>query len=188
MKAMKRIIAILLTVFMLFGTLSVIGTAADDAAENSIPQEVSNQLDEQTVSADEDAETPPTDYGTATDPETGEEHPILPSVEDQIPDDLDELVAVGEANERTEAESAEETPPAQTETAAPNLEDFAAEYDTSEVSDVDLSSCRILVSAAEDDIITEDAVLAELDGMYLMQFEDEDTAALAYMYYNDKAD
>ena len=44
-----------------------------------------------------------------------------------------------------------------------------------------------MVSADENDIITGDAVIAELDGLYLMQFEDEETTALAYMYYSDKA-
>ena len=201
LKTINRSIASILAVIMIIGSLSGMGAATNDSSEETIWQDEAIQQDElNTEDVEVETDLPIGAIGTAIDPSTGEEHPVLSSVEDIIPDNLDELVAVGAAaeaeltaqdepaTETAQEESAEETPPAQTETVAPSLEDFAAEYDTSEVSDVDLSSCRILVSADAGDIITEDAVLAKLDGMYLMQFEDEDTAALAYMYYNDKAD
>ena len=159
---MKRSVAFLLAALMLFACLSGVGMATDEISEDARVTET-----EETVE----------DFGTVVDLETGEEYLILSSVEDIIPEDDTEPIPVGAAVTK-ESEAAETC-----------LEDFAGAYDTTEIAGVDLSSCRILVAAEDaETIITEDAVIAELDGLYLMQFEDEDTAKLAYMYYNDNAD
>ncbi len=194
MKSMKRSIALLLVVLTLLGALSGIGAATNEVSEDTEQQDVIEQVDEIIVEASEsDAESPFEDFGTVIDPVTGEEHPILPSVDDIIPENLDELVAIGEASEANrddegESDTEADTSEDETEHTEICLDDFADQYDTSEVSEVDLSSNRIMVSADSSDIITEDAVIAELDGLYLMQFEDEETTALAYLYYNDNAD
>lgn len=92
---------------MLFGVLSGIGIAANDASESVDRQESAIQIDELLADTSEsDVDNQTEGFGIYVDPETGEEHPILSSV---------------------------------------------------------------------DDIITEDAVLSELDGLYLMQFDDVDT-------------
>ena len=162
MKELKRSVALLLAALMLFACMSGVGMATDEISEDTAQTETVEQV---------------SDFGTTVDPETGEEYPILSSVEDILPEEDSEPIPVGAA----EAE--------ESESGGTCLEDFAVAYDTTEIAGVDLSSCRILVAAEDaETIITEDAVIAELDGLYLMQFEDEDTAKLAYMYYNDMAD
>ena len=46
------------------------------------------------------------------------------------------------------------------------------------IGGVDLSARRIMASADVGDIITDNAVISELDGWYLMQFEDAETLRL----------
>ena len=162
MKFAKRTLATILAIVLLFSAMLPFGVLAS-----------SNELDTGQTEAEELTE----DFGTTVDPETGEEQPILSSVEDVLLAKDAEPIPIGTIK-------AEET-----ESTNTSLEDFVEAYDTTEIGSVDLSSCRILVAAEDaETIITEDAVIAELDGLYLMQFEDEDTAKLAYMYYNDNAD
>ena len=114
MKTINRSIASILAVIMIIGSLSGMGAATNDSSEETIWQDEAIQQDElNTEDVEVETDLPTGAIGTAIDPSTGEEHPVLSSVEDIIPDNLDELVAVGAA---AEAELTAQDEPA-TETA-----------------------------------------------------------------------
>ena len=70
MKSMKRSLAFLLAIFLLFGAMTGIGAATNEISSDT------GQQEEITVEASEtDADKPPDDFGTVTDA-SGEEHPI----------------------------------------------------------------------------------------------------------------
>ena len=66
------------------------------------------------------------------------------------------------------------------------LDDLADIYDISGPDAADFSSKRLLVESTEVyRLVESDAVLGRIDNLYLLQFESERDAKLAYAYFND---
>lgn len=74
---------------------------------------------------------------------------------------------------------------------AESLSDPYADIMASEsiLTGLDFSSKRILVATEDPTLITDPSVVvSEYNGVHLLQFDDEETAKKAYLYYYDKAD
>ena len=131
MKRTTRMAAVMLAAIMLLSVFSGIGAATNELSEDTGQQEVIKQTEELIVEASEsDAETPPEDFGTVIDPVTGEEHPIFPSVDDFIPENLDELIPVGGTagsaqDDEAGTESKADMPEDETKHNSVCLDDFA---------------------------------------------------------------
>lgn len=66
---------------------------------------------------------------------------------------------------------------------------FTEDFNPERYSFMDFSSKRLLVMTDDEDVIADsDVVISALDGVYLLQFEDEESTVKAYAYYADKAD
>ena len=66
---------------------------------------------------------------------------------------------------------------------------ISEDYDYSQFYALDFSSMRIMAAASDPDIFTEpDKIISSYNGIYLLQFDDVDTAIRAYAYYNLYAD
>lgn len=114
----------------------------------------------------------------AEDIETEEETETENPVENTTEDDTDA---------ETEIETEEETTEAEEETTVEDIYGMA-DYDFSSLSGIDFSSKRLLIETSNPSIFVEnESIISSYGDVYLIQYEDEETAMKAYAYYVDKA-
>mgnify|MGYP002626124972 CR=1 FL=1 len=209
MKTEHRILALLLTLIMILGCMPSWVLASDevgpaDTGQEQVFLEPVIEADEELPQLDSGEEPIPVEtepsLGTWTDPETGEEYPILSSVEDIIPEEIssgeeviedepaeddvvDEQIAEELPEDTSEAteENAEEDDAINTEAEVEDINEEASnEIEIpADIAELDFSSRRILVSGANE-AADRATVLASYEDVTLLQFDTEDAAMEAY--------
>ena len=217
MKTEHRILALILTLVVILGCMPSWVLASDevgsaDTGQEQVSLEPIIEADEELPQLDSGEEPIPVEtepsLGTWTDPETGEEYPILSSVEDIIPEEIssgeeaieDEPVEDEVADEQITEELPEDTSETTEENTkeddAINTETEAEVEDINEeasneieipdnIAEMDFSSRRILVSGANEDATDGATVLASYEDVTLLQFDTEDAAMEAYTIFSE---
>ena len=142
------------------------------------PEEVTESESEELKEeeTEEDTEVSTEEEGTTTDAET----------EDESESEKEDETEAEESESETETEAETEEP----ETEAPALFsgiDKDSVIDTYVLNTLDFSSKRLIVAWDADKILDPEHIVASYDGVFILQYEDEATAAYAFTYYYGKA-
>lgn len=163
-------------------------TAAETAEEPSVPAEKETAAEEEPAEEAETETTVEAETGTETETETeaaiADEEAEEETTASEEEETTEEAETTAEA-ETTEAETEEETEDSKEASDPYGMENF----DPASLAGIDFSSMRLIIATADDSIFVEnESIIGSFGDIYLLQFEDVETAMKAYTYYRDKAD
>ena len=155
-------------------------TTVPAETETALPAEHENVTEKKTESSAEEE----TESATETETETVAEEETTKEEEQEALTEVETETEIEEESSEPEKET-EKTE--ETEEAADKygLEDF----NPASLAGIDFSSMRLIIATADDSIFVEDeSIIGSFGNIYLLQFEDVETAMKAYTYYLDKVD